>query len=313
MNIQPSTAYEAVIDVGETGLVGTIGTRVNNNLGATTTAFSSANITEIAVGVYAANTRTSPGTAGQYTIIWTRGSGGEVLGVEDLLVTTDAVTAVPGSNLYVTTDQLKTTLELAGTTYADDDIDLACEAASRAIDGYTNSRFYPTTETRYYTATWFGPRYSDGFTNEITGSSDVWLGIDDAVTVTAVTVDTDGNGSYETTWVEGTDFYLDPANAALEGQPSRRLVLRSQAGRTFPSYDRAIKVVGSFGWAAAPAQVRQAAVILAGRFLKRSRETPYGILTVTGDAVAAARLGRIDPDVAFLLDTLPGRKQVLFV
>jgi hypothetical protein len=52
--------------------------------------------------------------------------------------------------------------------------------------------------------------------------------------------------------------------------------------------------------------VEQAATILAGRLLKRARETPYGILVVSGDAVSAARLGRIDPDVAFLLDNLPG-------
>jgi hypothetical protein len=45
--------------------------------------------------------------------------------------------------------------------------------------------------------------------------------------------------------------------------------------------------------------------------LKRARETPYGIVVVSGDAVAAARLGRIDPDVAFLLDNLPGDAPVL--
>jgi hypothetical protein len=200
------------------------------------------------------------------------------------------------STLYVSRDELKDTLELAG-TYADADIDLACEAASRAVDGYTDSRFYPTTETRYYTACVY----------------DTHISIDDAVSVSSVAVDTDGNGSYDQTWVEDTDFYLDPPNSALVGHPKRRIELRSQAGRTFPSYTRGIKVVGSFGWAETPAQVRQAARILASRFLKRSRETPYGIQVVTGDAVALARLGRIDPDVAFLLDTLPGKRTVLFV
>jgi hypothetical protein len=50
----------------------------------------------------------------------------------------------------------------------------------------------------------------------------------------------------------------------------------------------------------------QAATILAGRYLKRARETPYGIVSVGADALAAARLGRIDPDVAFLLDNIGG-------
>jgi hypothetical protein len=198
---------------------------------------------------------------------------------------------------YITAAQLAKTLNLTGTTFASDDIDVAIAAASRACDGYKNDRFYPTTETRLYT----GRTY------------DRHVDIDSANTVASVTVDTAGTGAYGTTWTAGVEFYLDPANAGLDGFPYTKVVLRSQSGSRFPGYDNGVRIQGSFGWAAAPAAVTQATTILAGRFLKRARETPYGILTVTGDAVAAARLGRIDPDVAFLLDNLPGSVPLLAV
>jgi hypothetical protein len=59
--------------------------------------------------------------------------------------------------------------------------------------------------------------------------------------------------------------------------------------------------------------VTQATTILAGRYLKRARETPYGILTIGTDALAAARLGRIDPDVSFLLDNLDADEPLLIL
>jgi hypothetical protein len=200
--------------------------------------------------------------------------------------------------VYVTATVLKTTLGI-GSSYADADIITAVEAASRACDGYKATRFWATTESRYYTG------------DPCRRSVD----IDDvSVSATAtVLVDLDGDGTYETTWTNGTDYYLGPINAASDGYPFSKLVLSQTAGKTFPRYDNAIKVTASFGWAAVPGGVTQATSILAGRLLKRSRETPYGILVVSGDAVAAARLGRIDPDVAFLLDNIPGAIPLLAI
>lgn len=240
----------------------------------------------------------APTVMGKYAPLWDKGAGTPLIPDEDIIVTANAALPfTPSGNEYVTRAELKTMLNLTGETYADADIDVAVEAASRAIDNYKRSRFYPTTETRYYSAE----------------SYDEWIAIDDLVAVTSVSVDTDGNGTYDTSWVEVTDYVLDPPNAPLEGQPRRKLRLLGQAGRSFPSYRNSIRVVGSFGWTVTPVVVRQAARILAARLLKRGRETPYGILLVTGDAVAAARLGRIDPDVAFLLDNLPGSRQRLLV
>lgn len=193
------------------------------------------------------------------------------------------------SSTYLSSAELKSTLGI-GSTYADADIGVAINAASRACDGYKNTRFWATTETRYYTGC----------------AGDTDLRIDEVSNWATVSVDMDGDGTHETTWTLGADYYLDPINAPTDSQPWTRIVLYSQSGKRFPMYDNAVKVQGNFGWPSVPAAVTQATSILAGRFLKRARETPYGIVVVSGDAVAAARLGRIDPDVAFLLDNLPG-------
>jgi len=189
---------------------------------------------------------------------------------------------------YISTATMADTLEIAGETYALSDMAAAIEAASRVIDAYKGTRFYPTAETRKYTAYGIDPCDS--------------LPIDDLCALTSLTVDNDGDGVYETTWVRGTDFYLEPQDADLTGKPWNQISLRQQAGRQWPGYKYAVSVAGTFGWATAPGQVTESCSILANRYLKRARETPYGIVTVGTDSLAMARLGRIDPDVAFMLD-----------
>lgn len=193
------------------------------------------------------------------------------------------------SNEYLTRAELKATLDIAtADTYADADIDMALEAASRVIDGYKQTRFYPTSGTAFYTG----------------DPCKYQLDIDDMNTVTSVAVDADGDGTYETTWSANTDYYTEPINGPLYGYPYTTITIRTLSGKQFPSWQHSVRVVGSFGWSTAVPQVKQACKILSSRYLKRARETPYGILTVVGDAVAAAHLGRIDPDVAALLDSI---------
>lgn len=189
---------------------------------------------------------------------------------------------------YITSTQMKNTLEISGETYADDDITAAIEAASRVIDAYKGTRFYPTAETRKYTASDLD--YCES------------LAIDDLCGLNTLSVDMDGDGVFETTWTRGVDFYLEPQDADLTGKPWNQISLRQQAGRQWPGYKYAVSVAGTFGWSTAPGQVTESCSILANRYLKRARETPYGIVTVGTDSLAMARLGRIDPDVAFMLD-----------
>lgn len=193
---------------------------------------------------------------------------------------------------YLQLSDLKTTLELENETYADTDIANALEAASRVIDTYKGTRFYPTSETRTYTSS--DLTYCDSLPiydlNNSAGST--------------VSFDMDGDGVYETVLARNTDYYLEPQNADLTGKPWNTITLRQQGGRQWPGFAYGVQVQGSFGWATAPGQVTEACSILASRYLKRARETPYGIVTVGTDALSMARLGKIDPDVAFLLDNV---------
>jgi len=174
---------------------------------------------------------------------------------------------------------------------------VAVEAASRSIDAYKQARYYPTTETRYYT---------NGYSRETS------LPVDDIVSVISVDLDMDRDLVYELALVEDTDYVLGPRNAPLEGKPYNAVTLLPLAHRRFPTSPDAIRIVGSFGWASAPGQVSQAAILLANRFLVRMEKAPLGILVAAAnDAVAMARLGGIDPDAAFLLDQLPNTRSSL--
>lgn len=114
-----------------------------------TQALSAADINEIGTsGVYVA-TRTAPGTAGQYVLIWTEDGtlDPDKVTTEDLVVTGDTAAIGGTSNLYVTSDELKEILQLQGETFADSAIDIAVSSASRACDAYKKKRgtgFYPT-------------------------------------------------------------------------------------------------------------------------------------------------------------------------
>ncbi len=196
---------------------------------------------------------------------------------------------------YVSSSAVHDTLEITGETYADADINNAIEAASRVIDAYKGTRFFPTAETRTYDPPAWGG-YAFGWR--------AWpsLQIYDMCGLTTVTVDQIGDGSFGSTWIQNTDFYLAPFDAHLTNKPWNEIRLRQQGGQQWPQWDNSIRVGGTFGWSTAPGQVTEACGILANRYLKRIRETPYGMVMIGTDALAMARLGKIDPDVAFMLD-----------
>lgn len=204
---------------------------------------------------------------------------------------------------YITADELKATLEIAtDETYADADIDMARLGAQDIIDGYKQTRYTPATETRVYSPP---PRHFTG--GGLYPIRERRLKINDLSTLATLSLDLDGDGTFETVWTQGSQFWLEPINAFADGIPYDAIVLRPQSGAVWPFYPHSIQIQGVFGWTTTPERVKQAAKILAARLLKRARETPYGIVTVIGEAVAAARLGRIDPDVAASLDNEYGR------
>lgn len=213
------------------------------------------------------------------------------------------------SNEYVTVTELKYTLEISS-AFADENIAAACEAASRTVDDLTGRRFYTTAadEVRYFTAdswtTYY--RYVDG---DVVGSTGSAVDLGDLKSVTEVAVDTDDNGTFNQVWVQDVDFRLEPYNAALDGRPWDRLALISAAGRSFPGYDRAIRVTGKFGWTPVPPAVKTATAMLAHTLLRRMREAPFGVVGVGIDN-AAVRIPAVDPHVRMLLQPYV-RTQVL--
>ena len=174
-------------------------------------------------------------------------------------------------NEYVSVAELKESLSLGGTTFADQDLMLAVTAASRFVDGATGTQFYPGTagEERKYTPV-----------------SEEYLLIDDVTDITEVTAS-------DTVLVADTSY-------AEMGTPVVS-VLRSLNGYRFPrGYVNSVEVTGTFGWPAPPADVKQATVILAARLLKRSREAAFGVIGFDLDGGSVRISGR-DPDVERLL------------
>lgn len=285
ISVAPSTTYEATLELGVTGLVGTL--EVGTYDGDTATqALSASDINEIGTsGVYVAS-RTSPGTAGQYVLIWSQDGtlDPDQVITEDLLVTSQQAASVGGTgNLYVTTAELKTELNIGVTTY-DTRIGNIVTAVSRAIDQIQNTRYYTTSETRYYTPT------------------GCFINIDDLTTLSSLAVDTTGNNSYATTWTLGTHFDLEPINNPLENKPYRQVVLRQ--GAWFPMYRNSVKIVGTFGYPELPAQIHEAAVLLASRLFNR-KDAPFGAIALGGIEVGTVvRIARQDPDVMLMLDSV---------
>lgn len=175
---------------------------------------------------------------------------------------------------YATVPELKDRLHVE-----DSDRDYAfghcLDAASRWIDNQTRRRFYTATETRYYTAHWHYPHRSSTMAGDYPwgnperpyggGRSGQTVAIDDFLSVSAVVTDSDGDGVYETTWTNGTDYWLGPRNALTDGLPYRAIHRNQVTGRySFPPYDNAISVTGSAGYSATvPDAIRELCLMVA--------------------------------------------------
>lgn len=183
---------------------------------------------------------------------------------------------------YITIDQLKSTLELTGETFADADVTLAINAASDLIDAQCHRRFtldVDNTNQRLYRL----------LVRHL-------VDIDDVVDVQTVEVSC-GDGTFTTLTVD-TDYTLEPLNAPADSEPWTTIRLYRHHGHHH--HHRIVRVTGQFGWPQVPNVVAGATGILAGRLLKRARETPFGIVQI-GFEGQAARISQSDPDICALL------------
>lgn len=222
-------------------------------------------------------------TAGQYLVWWDVTTSGKVQSVGEALIEFRA--HAPATNVYCELEQLKSTLSLSGTNFGDLDLSASILAASRAVDSLCDRRFWKNTvdETRYYTP-----------------SSAALVATDDIVSLTTLKTDADGDGTFEQTWVANTQYVPYPLNAVADGRPFDRLEAHPSSGMVFPVAPRSVQAVGIFGWSVVPGPVTLATTILAGKLVRRSREAPFGVVSVGIDG-SAVRIGRTDPDVTMLL------------
>ena len=96
-----------------------------------------------------------------------------------------------------------------------------------------------------------------------------------------VKIDTDYDGTFETTLTIDTDFILEPLNALTEvpAWPYTEIVL--VANYAFPTGRRAgAQVTAKFGWPAIPDDVTMANALLAHDLFK-SKDAPFGVAGAT--------------------------------
>ena len=226
-----------------------------------TGATSAPSVTHVSAGTYTANVACT--VAGVWTYLW-EGTG---TASDAVAGTWTVVTVALGQN-YCTVEELKSRLGITDTS-DDFELGLAAAGASRAIDEITGRYFWRGTDTRTY------------IPESISRQS-----LDDLVSVTSLKVDRDGDGVFEETWTQGTDYALEVApgkyNAAAKGEQWPYTAAQViTGGKLFPfvwmwSHLDRIQVTGVFGWAAVPLNVKNASLIAAAQIF-RIKDAPFGV------------------------------------
>jgi hypothetical protein len=238
------------------------------------------------------------------------------------LVWTIGPTAESQQRRYVGIEDYKKTLSLQGFTFADADIDITVEAASRAIDEAYGGPWMlrEAGEARYYTR-----------------ADDRTVSLDGAISISEVALDyvygdlfdrrwgydpfAGGGGTYSTV-LQPSDYRLLPTINGLttltppgNGEPYTELELvRGARVRKLPSGTDAIRITGQFGWEMVPSGVVFATKLTATRFLRRMREAPFGIVALGLEgAVARVREITSDPDIKMAMEPVTGGRRSLIV
>jgi hypothetical protein len=118
MNVAPGATFEWPLEIGETGLVGTLSVAIDDGAGATVVAAATTGIIELDVGgtptgTYVAS-RTAPATGGEYLLLAsTDGSfDPDTVVTEQLVVTANAPFDPPTGDTYATVDELARILKI---------------------------------------------------------------------------------------------------------------------------------------------------------------------------------------------------------
>jgi hypothetical protein len=212
---------------------------------------------------------------------------------------------MPVVNGYASLNDLKSALRIQDGV-DDTLLELALESASRMVDEYTMRHFYNAgTATRVFTP--IGENVCQ---------------IDDAVSISSISVSTLQNKTFDQTWT-AADYQLEPLNNVsdgLSGWPFTRI--RAVGQYEFPNDETeyryegrygqeevaTVQVTGVWGWSAVPTAVKQATIIQAMRIFKRL-DSPLGVIS-SPDTGYFRVSNRIDPDVAMLLNSYRKLRQI---
>ena len=189
------------------------------------------------------------------------------------------------TNGYCSLAEIKSALRI--TDNIDDSLlETAVESASRLVDGFAGRNFYSNgSATRYFTP-------EDSIVCEI----------DDLISLTRLEVSADLDGVFDQVWA-ATDYQLEPLNGradGLTGWPATRI--RAVGDFVFGTNigEASVKVIGTWGWSAAPVAIKQATILQGSRIFSRLN-SPLGVLSAPD--LGYIRVGtRLDPDVQQLVE-----------
>lgn len=192
------------------------------------------------------------------------------------------------TTLYATVAEFKTRLGISDTS-DDAALTTALNAACRSIDKTCGRRFWVDTEV---VARTFRIGYGAEYGIRLPAGTEI-------ASTTGLIIKTDDNddGTFETTWAS-TDYELGPTNALAGSEPVREIT--AVGDRLFPTGLRrsALQITALWGWPAVPSDIKEATLLLAGRFFKR-KDSPHGVAGFNDFGVV--RLSNSDPDVALLI------------
>ena len=186
---------------------------------------------------------------------------------------------------YATLSQFKEALQISDSV-SDTALQAVLDATDQMINNFCDTTLgfgQTASQTRYFTA-----------------DSLYYCLTDPIVSVSSISTDDDGNGTWEVTWTSN-DYILAPKNAALDSRPYTEVDVSLGGARSFPLILNGTRIVGVFGWPSVPAAVIQAALIQAGAVWS-SRSAPYGIIG-SQDLGGILRLSRaLHPEAQVLLE-----------
>lgn len=196
-------------------------------------------------------------------------------------------------NAYCTVQQLRDQFDDGGSTLSLSLLERAINATSRGIEDFCGRRFWIDTNVQVLT---FAPEDTDFLK----------LGFEDIATTTGLIVktDTNGDGTYATTWTLGTDFKLGPPNADKHGPAYCWTELEAIGTKAFPvgGHIDSVQITAKYGWSAIPEGVEEACILRAAQIFKR-KESISGVAGFDGFGVVRIS-ARKDPDV---VDLIQGR------